>query len=52
MRIAVPLLAVILLGAAPPDLPVEQTKKNIKVLQGLPPRSSSRSWPSWPTPSA
>jgi len=36
MRIAVPLLAVILLGAAPPDLPVEQTKKNIKVLQGLP----------------
>jgi cytochrome c5 len=36
MRITVILFATILLGAAPPDLPVEQTKKNIKVLQGLP----------------
>ena len=36
MHIAAAFLAVNLLGAAPPDLPVEQTKKNIKVLQGLP----------------
>jgi cytochrome c5 len=36
MRIAITLLAVTLFGATPPDLPVEQTKKNIKVLQGLP----------------
>lgn len=36
MRIVVTLLAITLLGAAPPDPPVEQTKKNIKVLQGLP----------------
>ena len=31
-----PLLLLIVLAATPADLPVEQTKKNIRVLQGLP----------------
>ena len=36
MRIAVAVLALIFATAQSSDLPVEQTKKNIKVLQGLP----------------
>ena len=36
MRLAIALLLVALPAAQAPDLPIEQTKKNIKVLQGLP----------------
>jgi hypothetical protein len=36
MRIAIAMLLAALPAAQAPDLPVEQTKKNIKVLQGLP----------------
>lgn len=36
MRIAIAAFALLFAAAQSADLPVEQTKKNIKVLQGLP----------------